>query len=67
MIKAKVIKKLKTITNKQKEKMNRRNERHIRAFNLQQFQEITKNYYISYPPQSIQNMMCRSYLVTHLF
>ena len=47
--------------------MNRRNERHIRAFNLQQSQEITKNYYISYPPQSIQNMMCRSYLVTHLF
>ena len=42
---------------KYKEKMNRRNEMNILAFNLQQFQEITENYYNSYTPQRFEKMI----------
>ena len=53
--------------NKQKEKMNKKNESNIRAFNLKQFQEINGNNFNSYTPQSFQNMMGISYMPTHLF
>ena len=53
--------------NKLKEKMNRRNELNILALNLQQFQEITENYYNSFTSKSFENMIGRSCMPTHLF
>ena len=53
--------------NKQKEKMNQKNESNIRAFNLKQFQEINGNNFNNYTPQPFQNIMGRSYMPTDLF
>ena len=47
--------------------MDQGNERNIPAFNLQQFQEITESYLNRDTPQSFQNLMGRSYVLTNLY
>ena len=52
--------------NKRKGKINRINESNIHAFKSKQFQEINGNNFNSYTPQSLQNMMGRSYIPKHV-
>ena len=46
--------------------MNQINESNIRAFKSKEFQEINGNNFNSYTPQSLQNMMVRSYILKHV-
>ena len=52
--------------NKRKGEINRINESNIHAFKSKQFQEINGNNFNSYTPQSLQNMMGRSYIPKHV-